>query len=338
MLVNAFKIKRQIGAIVLPLAIMCLLILLRFTNFFIIHNYRLSIGITADLVFSIPLIHLFLSERSNYLKYSTAAFFTLGVLIANLIIPKNDQFLLSKIKIWIIPFIELCSIIFFVVKTRKILARSHKDEKTKGDFHTVFKSVARELMPNRLASILSAEISAFYYAFFSWQKPVINSKNFTYHKETGIIGFIGVFIFMILIETFVFHLVLTKWNTKIAWVISGISIYGAVQAFGIAKSIVKRPIQIIGYQLIIPYGILAETTINLEDILSINNYDKGVVTNGSLKCLSPFKKIEDPNVVIELSKPYYIDGIYGSKKSFNQLLINVDRKESFIEKLRSLLN
>lgn len=334
MLVNALKTKRYIGATVLPLALMCLLITLSFTKFFINHNSKLSIGITIDLLFSIPLIHILLSTKSSSLKYSTALFFTAGVIIANLIIPKSDRYFLNQIKVWVIPVIEFCSVVFFIVKTRKILGKRSTDDKVNEDFYSVFKGVTTELMPRRLASIISAEISAFYYAFFNWRKPVIGDKSFTYHKSTGVIAFISVFIFMIIVETFAFHLLLAKFSTKIAWIVSIISIYAAVQAFGIAKSIIKRPIKIIEDRIIIPYGILAETTLYLDDILYVKNYNKEAPLNGTLKCISPFKKIEEPNIIIKLVKPYLIEGIYGSQKSFDYLLINVDEKKSFIDLLQ----
>jgi hypothetical protein len=338
MLIQKLKVRRQVGAMVLPAILISFLVFLSFTKFFVAHNYQLSIGITMDLVFSIPLIHLLIARQQTYVKYSTALFLTAGILISGLIIPKNDQLFLREIRLWVVPAIEFCGIVFFVIKTRKILARFNRVEKSKGDFYDVLKGVTTELLPKRLASIITAEISAFYYAFFSWRKPVGINTRFTYHKKTGIVAFIGVFIFMILVETSVFHLLLAKWNPKIAWWFSGLSLYAALQALGIARSITKRQIQIIEGQLIIPYGILAQTTLNLCDILSIKTYERQAAFNGDLKCLSPFKKIEAPDTIIELAKPYYIEGIYGSKKKFDLLLINVDEKDLFIGRVQRSLN
>ncbi len=337
MLVNNFKVQRYVAAIVLPVTLICLLTLLSFTRFFIANNYKLSIGIIFDLVFTVPLLHILLSRRHSNLKYSTALFFTVGIIIAGVIIPKNDQFLLHGIKFWIAPFIEVCGTIFFVVKTKRALARYAESEIVKNDFHAVFKGIATELLPKRLASIISAEISAFYYCFFNWKKTVLDDKTFSYHKKGGVPALIGVFIFMILLEATIFHLLLAKWNLRAAWVLSGLSVYAAIQAFGITRSIIKRPIRIIGDQLLIPYGILAETTLNLKDILSVQIAGKSIMTDENSKCLSPFKKIDEPNTVIYLNKPYHIDGIYGSKKSYEILLINVDESESFIAQVQLLI-
>ncbi|WP_259071554.1 hypothetical protein HDF24_00040 [Mucilaginibacter sp. X4EP1] len=312
------------------------LVLLSFTRFFITHNHNLSIGVTLDLAFSIPVIHALLSTRSKNLKYSTALFFTIGLIVASFIIPKSNQFLLHQVKAWMVPVVELCSIVFFIVQTQKIRSRQSLLKKNDDDFYTVFKLVSKELLPPRLTSIITAEIAAFYYGFFNWHKVAYSDKTFSYHKKTGIISLIGVFIFMILIETFVFHLLLQKWSGKVAWIVSGISFYAVLQAFGIARSILKRPIQINDDRLVIRYGILAETTIDLKDIISAEIYNKQSVTGENLRALSPFKKLEEPDIILNLSQPYYIEGIYGSRKIFDQLLISIDEKEVFLKQFREL--
>ena len=53
-----------------------------------------------------------------------------------------------------------------------------------------------------------------------------------------------VLIFSIAIETFAIHLLLLKWSETAAWILTGISIYTAIQVFGLAKSITQRPIVI----------------------------------------------------------------------------------------------
>ncbi|TWJ03226.1 hypothetical protein JN11_00763 [Mucilaginibacter frigoritolerans] len=336
MLILNLKTNRQVVALILPVTLVFLLILLSFTQFFITHNHNLSIAITLDLIFSIPLIHVVLSTRSSNLKYSTALFFTAGLIVASFIIPKNNQFLLHEVKVWVVPVIEFCGIVFFVIQTKKIRSKHASLKKNSDDFYTVFKQISKDVLPARLASIITAEISAFYYGFFNWRKVVYDNKTFSYHKKTGTISLIGVFIFMILIEASVFHLLLQKWSGKVAWVVSGLSFYAVLQAFGILRSILKRPIQINDSQLVVPYGILAETAFDLTDIASVEIYNKVSITGENLRGISPFKKIEEPDIILNLTKAYYIEGIYGKKKAFDQLLINVDEKEVFLKQLQLL--
>lgn len=331
------KINKNSVSVILPVILVCLLIIFTFTPFFVANNYKLSIGVIFDLVFAIPLFHILLSKRHRNLKYSASAFFTVGILVAGIIIPKSDQLLLLEIKRGLVPVVELFAIIFFVFKTKKTLVKLAVRGAINEDFYTVFKDVVNDLMPKKLASVIIAEVSAFYYGFFYWRKPALDNKNFSYHKKTGIVGFIGVFIFMLLIETTILHLLLAKWNSKVAWLLSGLSFYAALQAFGIARSIVKRPIQITDEQLIIRYGILAEATIDLNDILSIEVLGKSVLEKGNIKYISPFRKIENPNIIIRVSYVNNIDRIYGSKKPFDVILITVDERHFFVEQTQFLL-
>jgi len=178
------KTKREAVALILPITLVCLLILLSFTRFFIAYNHSFSIAITFDLVFSIPLIHILLSTRSSNLKYSTCLFFTAGLIVASFIIPKNNQFLLHEVKLWVIPVMELCGIVFFVIQTKKIRSKHALLKQNSDDFYTTFKKVSKELLPARLASIITAEISAFYYGFFNWRKVVYDDNTFSYHIKT----------------------------------------------------------------------------------------------------------------------------------------------------------
>jgi len=331
------KVKRKAAASILPVTLILVLILFSCSRLLVIQNRNLSIAITLDLVFLIPLIHVILSQRNNNLKYSTALFFTIGLIVASFIIPKNNQFLLHDIKVWVVPVIEFCGIFLFIIQTRNIRSKQIALNGNSEDFYTVFKNVAKDLLPSKLASIITAEISAFYYGFFNWKKIIYNNKTFSYHKNTGTLSLIGVFIFMIALETSVFHLLLAKWSIKAAWIITGVSVYAVLQAFGIARSLLKRPIKIIDKQLIIPYGILAETAFNVNDIITIESYNKQTIGSENLKCLSPFKKIEEPDIILYLTQTHCIDGIYGSQKVFDKLLINVDEKEVFIKQLQLLM-
>jgi hypothetical protein len=170
------RISGQVGAIVLPVTLICFLVYLSFTKFFFSHHHELSTAIAVDLVFSIPIIHLLLFKRNSNVKYSTGLFFTGGILLASVIIPKSDQYFLHQIRFWVVPVVEFCSIGFCIFKAQKALANYKKLESSGRDFYTVFKEVTKEILPKRLALIVSAEISAFYYVFFSWRKPVLNSR------------------------------------------------------------------------------------------------------------------------------------------------------------------
>jgi hypothetical protein len=327
------KMQYRPMALILPLLLIVALIALSLTQSFSRHA-SLSIAATVDLAFTIPLLHVLTARRNKNLKYSTALLFTVDLIVAGFIVPKSNQFLLHEIKYWIVPAVECFGIIFFVVQTRKILSGYPESINAGNDFHAVLKFVTGKLLPSRLGPIVTAEVSSFYYGFFFWKNPVYNSGTFSYHKKTGTMALIGVFIFMILVETSVVHLLLAKWSIKAAWALTAISIYTALQAFGIAKSICSRSIQIGDGHIFIPYGILAETCIDLRAIISVEIYNKSNPGDKEvLAYISPLRKIEEPDVILTLAKTHWIEKIHGGKKPFCRLVISVDNKELFLKQV-----
>lgn len=334
---NHLKTNRAAVAVFLPIALICLLAWFSFSRIFAAHTIQFSAGLTFDLVFTVPLLHFLLARGSNYLKYSLSLFFTAGLLIAGLVVPAAGQFWLHQVKLWIVPAIEISVITILVIKTRQAAARHRQAESAGHDyFYSTLKAVSRELLPKRLAAVVTAELGAFYYGFFCRRKPVDTDSQFSYHKKPSTVLFIGIFIFMILLETTVFHLLVARLSVKAAWVLTSLSLYAALQAFGIARSVCMRPVEINGDRLIIPYGILAETTINLRDVLSIEIVRPGTAPENAI-CLSPFKKMEEPDVLLKLGRTCTIDGIYGSEKTFEALLIRVDEREEFVRVTQRLL-
>lgn len=337
MQINHLKTKRAAIAVFLPVALICLLAWFSFSRIVAAHTMPFSAGITFDLIFTVPLLHFLLARGSSYLKYSLSLFFTAGLLVASTIIPAAGQFWLHQVKLWIVPAIEISVISVLVIKTRQAAARHRQAESAGQDFYSTLKAVSRELLPKRLAAIVTAELGAFYYGFCCRRKPVDTDTQFSYHKKTSTLLFIGIFIFMILLETTVFHLLVARLSVKAAWVLTSLSLYAALQAFGIARSVCMRPVEINGDRLIIPYGILADTAISLHDVLSIEIVQPGARPENAM-CISPFKKMEEPDVLLKLGRTYTINGIYGSEKAFEALLIRVDEQEKFISAVLLLLH
>ena len=99
-----------------------------------------------------------------------------------------------------------------------------------------------DLIPMRAAAKAAAsEIAVFYYAFFSWRaKP--EAAGFTIHRETGFVTLLGVVAVASIGEATGMHLVLRRWSHVAAWVLTALSVYGAIWIVALARSIVLRPV------------------------------------------------------------------------------------------------
>jgi hypothetical protein len=138
-----------------------------------------------------------------------------------------------------------------------------------------------------------------------------------------------VIIFIVAIETVVFHILLAKWNVVAAWVLTFLSIYSGIQIFGFLKSMLKRPISIENNKLFLRYGIMSEVTIDIKDIESIEVSSKDIELDKETRKLSFLGELESHNLIIRLKKENTLIGLYGMKRTFKNLAFHVDDKVKF---------
>lgn len=115
------------------------------------------------------------------------------------------------------------------------------------------------------------------------------------------------------------------------WVLSGLSVYTAIQILGFARSLSRRPVVITNSSLILRYGILNEVEIALADLAKVELSNKLPDQDGLTTMLSPLSSLESHNVIISLKKENDLIGIYGIKKRFKVIGIHIDEPERFKE-------
>ena len=121
------------------------------------------------------------------------------------------------------------------------------------------------------------------------------------------------------------HILAVKWSTTLAWVLTGLSFYSALQLIGIIRSVPKRPITVRNNQMILRFGILSETVIPYDAIERIetansSNFDKAKGT----KTLSLLGELEHSNIAIYLKAPQQLQFLYGTPKTYTKLFLFVD--------------
>ncbi len=188
-------------------------------------------------------------------------------------------------------------------------------------------------MPRKAAIPFATEVAVFYYGFINWKKSHYKLNEFTHHKDSGSMALLAVFILIILVETFAIHLLLMKWSSLAAWIVTGLSLYTALQLWGFLKSIPKRPFIIENGKLKLRYGILNETDIDLESIESVEAFSQSIKKEDSIVKLSPLGELENHNLLIKLKEENFICGLYGIKKKYSKIAFYVDQKDAFLKKI-----
>jgi len=299
------------------------------STMFASHSDMLSIGVTFDLLLTIPLVYFLLIRKTKIPKTTVVPVLIIGILIGSLLLPNENQYFLNLFKTWALPVIEISVLAFVVFKVIGAIKEYRRHREIKPDFYTALKDTCYQILPKQVVMLVVTDIAVFYYGFINWGKRDLKKNEFTYHKDSGTISLLGAFIFLIVIETFVFHLLLAIWSSIAAWILSGLSIYMVIQVFGLIKSILKRPISIEEKQLKLRYGILNETTIDLDTIVSVELSGKSIEFDNETRKLSPLGELESHKVIIRLNRKNNLHGLFGIKRSFKTLALYVDNKEEF---------
>lgn len=298
---------------------------------------NLSLAIILDLLITVPIMYFIIIRKRNIPKFTTIYPFLLGIVIASYIIPPEHQYILSQIKSIVIPLLEVTAISILLFKI-KALNTSFK--KTAGlDFYDKLIMATDEIFPNRIGPVLASEMAVFYY-LFSFNKKDINPElEFSNYKKSGIISVIGVFIFLLIVETFAVHVLLASWNNTAAWILTILSLYALIQIISILRSMKQRPLFFNNQTqtLHLNYGFASYTRIPYSHIESIEVTRRSPTNDKSHISLSIFDLLDSSNLIISVNQENILYKMYGMKKPFQSIALFVDEKEIFAVKLNEII-
>lgn len=300
----------------------------------IVTSPYVATAITVDLLLTLPLLYLVFIRRTAISKLTVLPLVGAAAFVAWLILPANDRTLLELALRYGVPVLELAGLLYAAAILVKARRRFKAEADTGHDVMERLRNVLEtELSPRFFASALAFEIGAVYFAFFRWRKRS-SDLSFSYHKRPGVVAIISVFIFVLIAETTVVHILLTEWNPVVAWVLTALSAYFVLQLFAHAKAVVLRPIEIFNDHIMLRCGLLGDATINVAGIVNIETttaVDKG---STGVMVLSPIGKLAQPNVKITLSESTVMNRFYGLRKPFSAICIGVDEPEVFLAAVR----
>ena len=315
--------------IIAPLAMIITLVLLVNSGLFSQHPSLLSVGVTIDLVLSVPLVYFLLIRHRNIPNLTTVPVFVVGIVVASLVLPPSNQELLGMVKTWILPLVEIGVVLFIVSKGRAVVKRLKTEAGKYPDVFSTLREVAGEILPERLAYAMATEMGVFYYGFLSWKSIELGPNEFTYHRKSGTIAMLAILLVMILVEMTAIHFLLSQWSYVAAWILTGLSVYTGVQVYGMARSLTRRPYVIEKHYLLLRYGIMGEAIIELSNIASFEVSSKAIDANEDALSLSPLAALEKHNVILHLKDEGTVRGLYGSKRQYSTIAFFVDDKMRF---------
>jgi hypothetical protein len=324
-------------ALGIPILIFAVGYFITLTSKFKAHDDLLSKAILFDFLLFAPFVYFLAIRKSNVSKLTILRIFVLGLFVAGLILNVHQNLYLNFIKTWIGPLIEIC-VIFFVVKKFYIANKIAKQNNNDVDFLSHCRNIMFQVIGNQnIANVVSSEIAVIYYCFFKWRnKSVDNQTKFTSYKANGIMAVLWVFLFILMIDTAVVHLVLNLWSNTIAWILTALSVYTCLQLFAHIKAIKARPIIINSNSLEIHNGLAGDALIDFGNIEKFELSEKMPLNCNPIK-ISLLKGIEDHNIIMYLKAPIEVNKVFGIKKVTDTVLFYIDKPQEFSDSLISKL-
>lgn len=336
-MIKILQPNKQLFLLTIPFSIILFLVFFSQTQIFIKSPSEFSLAITIDLLLSVPIIYYLIIRKTKIPKTTVVPVLIAGVIVGTYTLPHENQYHLSLFKTWILPMIEVSVLTLIIIKVYASLKKYKEKKETNPDFFTALKETCSELIPRTLVPFVATEIAVIYYGFIKWKKLDLKENEFSYHKNSGSSALFGVIIFILAVETIALHFLIAMWNNTIAWILSALSIYLAIQFFGYLKSLSQRPFQIENNCLILRYGILAETEIDFQDMESIELSTNPIESDNLTRKLSILGDLESHNVIIKLNKENVISNLYGSRKKFTTLAFFVNNEDKFKNKVDTIL-
>jgi hypothetical protein len=303
------------------------------SSHFVVHAELLSLAVTLDMVILVPVVYLVLARRMGWRLLSVVPVLVLSLIAANLLIPDQHQRWLHGIELMLAP-VELCLIVFLVLKVRTIRKAMRANGATADDFVEVLEQVLEESTgTERPAKIIATEVSLIYYGLVGWWKKVVDIPGrtaFTYHRSGDHRTILGVFIFLVLVEAAALHMFLLPRFAALAWVLLALSLYTVVFLLAELNAARLRPIFLDGDDLVVRAGLRWRTRIPLDSIREVETSTHDIEDKDGLLVAV---LAGNQNVILHLSWPAAANGLYGMEKRFQRLSIAVDDVQAFVSAL-----
>lgn len=174
--------------------------------------------------------------------------------------------------------------------------------------------------------VLATEFAVFYYAFAWRAKPQIpaNASAFTLHRKSGfgdLLFFVGL---ASLLEIVPVHLVVGHWSRTAAWTLTGLSVYGAIWAVAVARSLELRPTLVAEHDITVRLGLLFELVIPRAAITTISSTP--------IEGARVLPKRGTPTVWITFDRELQATQVLGRTTPVRAIGLAVDEGEAFLQR------
>lgn len=324
--------RQPIWPLAIPFVLLGVLVFAALTPALVQQNWMAE-ALSIDLMLTIPLAWFLVIRKRPIPNITVVPFSVACMIIGYQTIPEGNQQILFNYKTFILPFIELGVIGFIIYKVVQLRKRAKQLSDANTDFFDIMSQVIKEVVPGKVSSFLALEVSMFYFAFNFSKAKKLEEGQFSYHKESGTQALYGAVVFIILVETVALHFLISGWSEVTAWVLTGLSIYTAIQFLAFTRSMGKRPMEVDNHEFRFRLGTFAQGSIPLDKIVKAYKHTSDLPEDKSVAKLGLLGELESHNIILEFSESISFARLYG-KKSYSKIAFWSDSPDDLISTIQ----
>jgi len=293
---------------------------------------ELAWALAIDMMVTVPLVYWLLIRKRSISKITVVPWFVVGIILSYHLLNQQSQPITFWAFHYLLPLIELAVVSTITYKAVR-LVKEYRAQKSTMDFIEAIHHSTQEVFGVGLpAKLLAWEIAVVYYALVKWRHQFAPNQ-FTYHRQAPIKSILAVIMFLVVVETVVFHLLLQIWSVVAAWILTALSIYSLLWLIAQWKTMAFRPQVVDDQKLILHHGLLYQVTIPLDRIENCEEIRK---VDSAAKVLSIMPQLDSPNVQLKLYSDVTVEGIYGQSSTERVIAFKVDDPRAFCEAVNNL--
>jgi len=295
----------------------------------------LAWAVSVDIALLLPALYLLFARRTGWPAVSVVPVYLLALAAARIVLPAGRQGVLSAAELALIP-LELMVLAYAVIAARRIRREVRaRGGGSEGVLESLEEALTGVLGSRRIARVFATEGAVLYYSIFAWGRAPRReggARAFTYHATCRYGVIVGVFTFLVLMETGLAHLLLWLWKPWLAWVVSGVSLYSILFLLADFNAARRRPVLVDGRSLHLRVGLRWRAEIPLAEIESVVEPGPDALPG---RDVLKAHLVGQPNLVLKLREAREAVGWYGRTRRFDAATLAMDDPEGLAEALRA---
>lgn len=316
--------------IILPTIIVAGMFVFVKSEFFYSNQAVFTEALAFDLLIGIPVLYCLLQWKNKLELKKILKVFTLVLFISTLLIPDSNFELLQAISKVLFPVLKLWVGIKIFQKLTQLI-KAYKILSSERTGYRLYIAIIHSSFSGKLAEILVMEFSVIYFLFSRKRQHPYTENEFAYTSIKGTTEMVAGFIFIILIETLVAHILISQLSPILAFVCSYGSFYLILLFISILKSRNHFPIVLEKDGLCLQYGYINSSIVKYSDILKVEQTSKS--NYDDFMKLSAFKGIEKHNIVIHFRTVQKITKVFGIQREYKSIGLFVDEPENLLTEI-----